>query len=368
MADKKRIHKVSLTLPDGSRKYFYGKTKREAEDKRRKAKLLMGDGWDIGDNTTFGELAELWLEEYKAKNKLHPRTKESTEAIFRRYIVPVLGDKKLVDIKPAHIDRMLLNISDLSKSTQSKVLIYSTAVFNKAIENGIIPRSPTFNKKPTADDPKKVKPLTDAQCEALLKATKGTRVYPFIVVLLFCGLRKGEALGLMWKDIDFEKRMLRVERSIVHLDTDRGGVINTDLKTDSAHRVIPMSPEVCEVLRKEKMKSNSAYVFSMKNGKYLSAESFRSMWDIVRYRTIGGPATGHHVHATLDFDVHPHMLRHTCCTRWISNGMTPKEAQYLMGHASPDITMGVYADYRAQQDLERTAEKISSDGLKLALG
>ena len=48
--------------------------------------------------------------------------------------------------------------------------------------------------------------------------------------------------------------------------------------------------------------------------------------------------------------------------------MTPKEAQYLMGHASPDITMGVYTDYRIQQDLENTAKKISSDGLRLALG
>ena len=368
MPAKKADKKVTLTLSDGTRKYFYGRTKKEAEEKRDRARLLLSTGWDVGNSTTFGEMADLWLEEYKAKKKLHDRTKETTEAIFRRYILPELGPMKITEIKPAHIDRLLLKISDLSKSTQSKVLIYTNAVFNKCIENDIIPRSPAFNKKPTAEDPKKIKPLTDAQCEALLKATKGTRVYPFVVVLLFCGLRKGEALGLMWKDIDFEKRMMKIERSIVYLDNNRHGEINTDLKTDSARRTIPMSPEVCEVLKKEKQKSNSAYVFSMKNGQFLTAESFRSMWDIIRYRTIGGPATGHHVHATLDFDVHPHQLRHTCCTRWISNGMTPKEAQYLMGHASPDITMGVYADYRAQQDLENTAKKIQCDGLRLALG
>ena len=184
---------------------------------------------------------------------------------------------------------------------------------------------------------------------------------------LFCGLRKGEALGLMWKDIDFENRMIRVERSIVYLDSNRHGEINDDMKTDSAHRTIPMPPEVYDVLRKEKVKTNSAYVFSMKNGQFLTAESFRSMWDIVRYRTIGGPATGHHVHATLDFNVHPHQLRHTCCTRWIEAGLTPKEAQYLMGHSSPDITMGIYADYRAAQELTKTAEKIFSDQLRLSV-
>lgn len=368
MAKTKRSYKVSMTLPNGTRKYFYGRTKKEAEEKRTKAKVLLGCGYDVGDNTTFRQMAELWLEEYKAKNKLHTRTKETTEGVFNRYILPAIGDMKIREIKPAHIDRMLLGISHLSRSTQSKVLTYSSAVFNKAVENDIIPRSPTFNKKPTADDPRKVKPLTDAQCEALLKATKGTRVYPFIVVCLFCGLRKGEALGLMWKDIDLDKRLIKVERSIVFPVSNRQGEINLDLKTDAANRVIPMSPEVYTVLKQEKLKSRSVYVFSMRNGSFLSKESFRSMWNMVSMRTIGGPATGHSVKATLDFHVHPHQLRHTCCTRWIANGMTPKEAQYLMGHASPDITMGVYADYRAQQDLEKTAEKISSEGLRLALG
>ena len=365
---KKADKKVSMTLPNGTRKYFYGRTIKEAEKKRDEAKVLMASGWNVGDKTTFNQMAALWLEEYKAKKKLHERTKETTEAVFKRYILPELGDMKIKDIKPAHIDRLLLKISDLSKSTQSKVLIYTTAVFNKAIENDIIPRSPTFKKKPTADDPKKIKPLTDEQCKALLQATKGTRVYPFVVVCLFCGLRKGEALGLMWKDIDFDKKLMKIERSIVYLESNRHGEINNDLKTDSAHRIIPMAPEVCTVLKQERLKSNSVYVFSMRDGSFLSAESFRSMWDLIRYRTIGGPATGHHVHPVLDFDVHPHQLRHTCCTRWIANGMTPKEAQYLMGHSSPDITMGVYADYRVQQDLENTAKKISSDDLRLALG
>ena len=367
MTKKAKRVRVSMTLPDGSRKFFDGKTKKEAEKKRDEAKVLLAGGWSVGNKTTFNQMAELWLEEYKAQKKLHDRTKETTESILRRYVLPEIGEMKIKDIKPAHIDRMLLKISDLSKSTQSKVLIYTTAVFNKAIENEIIPRSPTFKKKPTADDPKKVKPLTDDQCKSLLQATKGTRVYPFIVVCLFCGLRKGEALGLMWKDIDFENRMIRVERSIVYLDSNRHGEINDDMKTDSAHRTIPMPPEVYDVLRKEKVKTNSAYVFSMKNGQFLTAESFRSMWDIVRYRTIGGPATGHHVHATLDFNVHPHQLRHTCCTRWIEAGLTPKEAQYLMGHSSPDITMGIYADYRAAQELTKTAEKIFSDQLRLSV-
>jgi len=367
MATKAKRPRASLTLPDGTRKFFDGKTRKEAEKKRDEAKAQLYYGWDIGNNTTFEEMANLFLQEYKAQKKLHIRTKETTQGIFDRYLIPTLGSMRLRDIKPAHIDKLLLKYADYSKSTQKKILDYASKVFDKAIENDIIPKSPTLNKKPTADNPDKVKPLTDAQCRELLAATKGTRVYPFIVLILFSGLRRGEALGLMWKDMDFENRLIHVERSIVFPHGNRAGEINTDMKSESAHRIIPMAPEIYEVFMKEKKKTNSVYVFSMQNGKHLSDESFRSMWDIVKYRTIGGPATGQHVKATLDFEVHPHKLRHTCCTRWIANGMTPKEAQYLMGHATPDITMSVYADYISEQELTNTARKLESEGLRMSV-
>ena len=366
MAGKSKRIKVSLTLPDGTRKYFDGPTKKEAERKRDQAKILIAGGWDIGNKVTFEEMSLAWLDEYKAQKKLSQRTKETTEAIFKRYLIPQLGYMKVREIKPAHIDLMLKNLSHLSQSTQKKCLNYASVIFNKAIENDIIPKSPTMGKKPTAEKPEKVKALTDAQCTALLEATKGTRVYPFLVVLIFCGLRKGEALGLMWKDVDFNTGLMTVDRSIVYTLDHREGVINPLMKTDASHRKIPMSPEVISVLKKEKTKSDSVYVFSMKDGKYLSEASFRRMWDLIAYRTIGGPSTGDYIQKTLDFDVHPHQLRHTCCTRWIASGMTAKEVQYLMGHATADMTMNVYAEYMESQHLASTAQKITAESLRLA--
>ena len=366
MAQQKRC-RVSLTLPDGTRKFYDGKTKKEAEAKRDKDKLLIAGGWDIGNSVTFEEMAEAWLDEYKAKKSLHPRTKETTESIFRRYLIPEFGKMKIRDIKPAHIDLLLKHHSELSVSTQKKMLTYAGVVFDKAIENDIIPKSPTFKKKPTAEASEKVGALTDKQCQALLDATRGTRVYPFILVLMFCGLRKGEALGLMWKDIDFGKNLITVDRSIVYLDGNKSGVINTQLKTEYSHRVVPMPPAVAAELRKLKQKSNSVYVFSMKNGCYLSEASFRSMWKLIDYRTIGGPSEGKFVEQTLDFKVHPHQLRHTCCTRWVRSGMSVKETQYLMGHATADMTMNVYAEYLSSQELESTARKIASQNLALSV-
>lgn len=358
MAKKKAQVRITLTLPDGSRKYFSGSTRKEAEEKRDEAKILLAKGYDISSRITFRELYNVWMKKYKARRNLHARTIETAEGIFDRYLLPAFGDMPITDIKPAHIDNLLIATANLSQSTQKKCLEYTRSVFDLAIENELVPRSPTHKKKPTAEKSEKVRALTDAQCEALLEAVKGTRAYLFVYILLNCGLRKGEALGLMWSDIDFDKMMLRVDRSLVHSNKDQIGTISNLMKTDASHRTIPLSGEAVELLRSEKEKSDSRYIFSMKDGKPLTYPSFRRLWDLIAYRTIGGPNVSDRVQQTLDFTVHPHQLRHTCCTRWLANGFTPKEVQYLMGHATSSVTMDIYADYLAQQELEKTAEKI----------
>ena len=356
---------VTLTLPNGKRKYFRGATRKEALAKRDEAKIKIGCGIDIGNDMTFKELADLWLDEYKCRKDLHAKTIEGAEISLRTHVIPALGEYKIREIKPLHIDLMLKNMRDLSKSTQQKALIYAGTVFNKAVENGIIPRSPTFKKKPTAKAPEKVHALTEDECEVLLKAMKGTRVYPFIVLCLFCGFRRSEALGLMWKDVDFDKKVIRVERSLVFEDGHKEGVISNELKSSAGRRVVPMAPEVIEVLREEKAKSKSIWVFSMPNGKHLTENSWRRMWELIDFRTVGGPSTSGKISQTITFPVHSHQLRHTCCTRWINSGMNPKDAQYLMGHSTIDMTMSVYAEYQASQQLQKTAELINSENLRI---
>ena len=61
---------------------------------------------------------------------------------------------------------------------------------------------------------------------------------------------------------------------------------------------------------------------------------------------------------TLDFDVHPHLLRHTCITRWFEQGLDIKEIQYLAGHSSVDITLEIYTHYQGKARRQQTADKI----------
>lgn len=342
-----KLYTVTLTLPDGTRKYFRGKTKKEAERKRTEARMKIGMGVDINCATTVEELARTWFDLYK-KGKLHKRSEETIEGIMRRYILPVLGKMKVSDVKPIHIQQLMTSVEDLSNATQRKVLQYTKSIFQVAEENGMVVRTPVGSSIKAGGAPTKEKvPLTREQTDALLKSLEGNRAHLLVAVLLSTGLRIGEALGLMWSDIDFLSGTITVNRSIVYPMENRRGEINTEMKTSNARRVVPIPWVLRDELKRESLKANSVWVFSMQDGGFLSYPSFRSMWRSVERRTT-------------DLNVHPHLLRHTCITRWFESGLDIKEIQYLAGHASLDVTLGLYTHYLREERFAETAAKIQA--------
>ena len=357
---KKKTYTVTLQLPDGTRKYFRGKTKKEAEKKRDEAKKIIGMGVSLSDNTTFAELAETWFDLY-IKGQLHKRSEETILNTNKRYIIPVLGDMVVRDIKPINIQQLMSTVKDYSKSTQKKVLQNTKRILKVAVKNGLLMSMPIDDDiKAKGASPREKVPLTKEQSSALLKAVEGTRAYLLVLILLHAGLRIGEALGLMWSDVDFDNGEITVNRSIVYPEENRRGEINTEMKTENARRTIPLPWEIIDVLRRKKDVSNSLWVFSMKNGEFLSFDSFRSLWKIIDYRNINKHRGNKRefVSRTLDFDVYPHLLRHTCITNWFEMGLDIKEIQYLAGHASVDITLEIYTHYKKNERRKQTAEKI----------
>ena len=90
---------------------------------------------------------------------------------------------------------------------------------------------------------------------------------------------------------------------------------------------------------------NSVFVFHMLNGQPYTNTAFRKMFAHAQKTPISSKLT-------------PHVLRHTYCTRLFERGFDPKEIQYLMGHASPEITMRIYTHYNKRSRYEDTAERI----------
>ena len=143
-------------------------------------------------------------------------------------------------------------------------------------------------------------------------------------------------------------------------------VILTELKTKAAERNIPLPDCLAECLKEAKKKSTSDYVVANRDGEPLSYTQFKRLWQYIVTRTakprkarklvdgkyvnymlypkLGEKARNNgHVVYSLDFEVTPHMLRHTYITNLIHSSVDPKTVQYLAGHESSKITMDIYA-------------------------
>ena len=335
---------VTLTLPNGKRKYFRGATRREAEKKRDEAKLSVAMGLDIGNNTTVEELANLWLHDYK-EGVVRGSSFRNLSIIVSAHVIPALGKMKVRDVKPAHIKRFLTDRSYLAKSTQQVYLSVVKSIFALAVENEIILRNPCVSSIRAAGEDKKEKvPLTPEQTDMLLAEAKGTSIYLFVLLGVYAGLRRGELLGLQWQDVDFENGTVTVQRSIAPTAENRCGELSGELKTDAARRTIPLPWSVVNELRAAKVGSKSVYIIPNSSGQHFSLSLLDYHWQRLAAR--------------LPFDVHPHLMRHTRITRWFEQGLDVKEVQYLAGHSNPSMTLGVYTHYQTETRMKGTAEKI----------
>lgn len=366
----------TLTLPNGKRKYFYGKTPEEAEKKLQKAKFELGQGIDISSSITFGELAETWYHLYKKPRLKSPNSRAAVLNVLNNHLLPHLSDLQIRKITAANIQATLNAMDGLSASIQNKALQHLRSIFQLAVEEGIIAKSPITmvvktNGKPTEESV----PLTAEQVQKLLSAVRGTNAETFVKIGLWSGLRRGEILGLQWADVDLDGKVIHVRHNAL-LQDNKPTIVSETLKTAKSKRDVPMPDVLVDHLTKMLKKSKSEYVVPMSTGEPMTKNAFRAMWRIIENRTIhlekdpetgkermqklGSSPTNHGgVVRTLDFHVHPHLLRHTYITRLFDAGTDLSTVQYLAGHTTPDITLRVYVHYLKTQKQSAAAEKIN---------
>lgn len=364
MARKEYLTKT-IKLPDGSRKYIYAKTPEELEEKYLMAKLLLRAGVELDDETTVGEFALLWVKVYKEPN-LKPKSIESILNSLNNHILPYMATVKLKAVTPLLITNCLNHLSGKSHSLYRNVLQVLRELFDTAVDNNLIVKSPVPKKKKAEGNPATDRePLTIEQEKLLLKALTGTRAYLLVWFLDATGLRRGEALGLMWDCVDLQDinaATVHVKRNLVYVKGK--SYLEDTPKTSKSIRTVPLPPDLAAELVAARSKNNSMFVFPMTNGEMMTESSFRSLWRAIETRQKpadkaddAGPNRHPQVLRILDFTVTPHQLRHTYATRCFENGMDVTEVQRLLGHATPDITMRIYIHYCEKQRAEGTFQK-----------
>ena len=162
-------------------------------------------------------------------------------------------------------------------------------------------------------------------------------------------------------------------------------VILTELKTPAAERDIPLPTCLAECLKEAKANSTSEYVISNRDGGPLSYTQFKGLWQYIVTRTVkervyyryeNGQRIAHTVKPvlgekaahngkviySLDFEVTPHLLRHTYITNLIHSSVDPKTVQYLAGHENSKITMDIYAKvkYNRPDEVVKAMDEVFS--------
>ena len=354
MAKTKYLTKA-LRCPDGTRKYIRGKTQKELDEKVRQAQMELGMGINIADSTTFSELAQTWLDLCK-----RPKLRESTITLIlsnmNNHVIPYIGHLRVRDIRPAHIANVMLHASSLAKGTQNLILSRVKEVFQFAIDNRILAISPVTSQiKPSGASAVAREPLTDGQIAELLAAAKNAdnELYTFVSLCLFAGLRRGEAFGLCWDCVDINKKTITVRRQMA-LHSGKF-VLSDSLKTETANRVIPIPTFLAAHLREKKRTADTLTVVSTKGADGVGAILDR-LHRMCRVNQKGVEKVGSK--GPLGFYVHPHLLRHTYASKLLENGSDLKEVQYLLGHATPDMTLKVYTHYHQKSRQQDTAQKV----------
>jgi len=290
---------------------------------------------------TVGQWMDIWFENC-AKIKVRPSSHSTYRGYIENHIKPNIGKiplKKLSSLDLQKFYKALLSggrVERIESKKQPKGLSAKTvrnihqiisSAMNFAIDQRLIATNPTVRCSLPKLEHREMKTLPAEDLTVFLREAKASGVFELYYIELATGLRRGELLGLKWEDIDLEQGVIHVRRQVARID---GEVVEAPLKTKNSYRSISIGQDAVKVLRGQRKKSNSEYVFPSPAGGPISPDSAIHMLHRVLKRA-GLPK------------IRFHDLRHTFATVALQNGVDIKTVSGMLGHYSAGFTLDTYA-------------------------
>jgi len=323
------------------RKYFYGRTRREVQDKLKVALRDQQLGLPVApERQTVAQFLARWLE-HSVKPSVRYSTHASYARLCKKHITPWLGRLELAKLRPQHIQEFMNAKSrdGLSPRTVQYLRAILRRALGQALKWGLVQRNAATLVDPPKVERPQVEPLTPAEARRFLDAVKDHRLEALYSVALALGLRLGEALGLRWQDVDFDRGTLTIRYALQRIE---GKLRLVEPKTARSRRTIPLPDSTLKSLR--------AHQERQAQDRALAGTRWQER-GFVFASTIGTPLDGRnvtrHFQDTLELLGLPrkrfHDLRHTCASFLLAQGVSARTVMEILGHSQITLTLDTYS-------------------------
>jgi integrase len=350
-----------LQLPDGSKRYFYGRTKEDVRRRLREAQRSLEAGRLPADmKVSLGVYLQHWLDSLPATD-LKPRT----IGYYRQYVRTHLAGtefarKPLARITPQDLRELYARklAGGLSRSTVHHLHAVLHRALAVAEREGAIPR----NVADLVDGPGYGKTalhvLTGDQPERLIEAVAGEPLEALFILAVTSGMRQGELLALPWDNVDLDHGELEVVGSLSGQRRAEQQVVTP--KTGKGRRV-SLAPVAVAALREHRRRQTElrlALGEEWHDRGLVFCDAWRNFGDYARPAALNRALDRVLFRAGLP-RIRFHDLRHTAATRMLSRGVHPKIASEMLGHSSIHVTLDRYS---------HVTSTMQGDAVRLAWG
>lgn len=380
MAGRKRkgerpdgLIQVSLQIgykDDGrpARKYFYGHSRAEAERKRDEYKARLASGFSLDVNMTVSQWIDIFLKTYRSR--VNEAYLKSDERPYRR-LEAVLGRMRLLDVRESHLQDALNDVSGMSFSTVDKYRQAIQRLFERARKNKLIADNPAADLIMPPFVKGSHRALERWEIELILDNwnTKASHAGLWMMLMLLCGLRRGEMMALTWDAVDLVNRTLEVRRvAVIRKNRVK---IEERAKTDAGLRTLPLCKVLCDALLTVPEEKRIGYVCLSAKGLPLTESAYErgaeTFCRVLERILNGEPPTQRGRRTDVErkktekekdlplkerkvFSFTAHDLRHTYATALYDAGVPVKAAQYFLGHADIRITLELYTHLSKERE------------------
>lgn len=341
-ADGRWCAQVDLGYVNGKRKrkYLYAETRTEVAKKLTKVQRDMQQGLPVRTGRlTVETFLTRWLDDV-VKPTLGAMTYRSYRRRALTHLIPALGRIAMERLSVQDVQRFVARqaAKGFARNTIDGQVTVLKGALSYAMHDNLIPRNvATLVDLPPVDEEEKAT-LSPDEARRFLAAARGEPMENLFWIFLSTGIRRGEARGLMWEDIDWEGATLTIRRQI-----QQYAGANHILKPKSAtsQRTIPLPPITLAALRRQEALVAAdrdragirwqewGLVFPASTGKPFGETTLQNAMD----RTLTCAGLPHYS---------PHQLRHSAATFMAVANVNPKIAMDVLGHSTVEMTMRRY--------------------------